>query len=149
MAELKDKIVVDASVAVKCYIKEKDRDRALKLRDMHVRGETCLLAPELIIYEVCNALRYNPEFTEEDVISAAESLFQLHLNLKSPEAESVSHTLQNAFKYDITVYDASYLSIAEKENCRFVTTDERLYAKVKKNPAAYLLSSERSLEIVG
>ncbi|MCS7364875.1 MAG: type II toxin-antitoxin system VapC family toxin [archaeon GB-1867-035] len=141
-------IVVDASVIVKWFVKEEYRDRALMLRKMHVHEKCLLIAPKLIIYEVCNALRFNPEFEEEDVMKASEALFQIHLKLEDLMMEDVFKVIRNSFKYNITFYDASYLTLAEKEGCPFVTADEKLYRKIRENPLVYLLSSERFYEII-
>ncbi|MDJ0272650.1 MAG: type II toxin-antitoxin system VapC family toxin [Candidatus Caldarchaeum sp.] len=54
-------IVIDASVAVKWFNKEEYSDDADRLKDAHVRGRIRLAAPELLLYEVLNALRYNAE----------------------------------------------------------------------------------------
>ena len=148
MVEVKHKIVVDASAVIKWFVKERDRDRALVLREKHVKGEKLLSAPDVLIYEVCNSLRYNPEFTEADVKNAVKSLFELHLELIPPTIENMDKASENAFKYNITAYDASYLSLAGSAKCPFITADEKLYEKVKKNPLAVLLSSDKFYEII-
>ena len=43
-------------------------------------------------------------------------------------------TIENAFKYGITVYDSSYLSLAELEGKTLYTADEKLLAKAKDAP---------------
>ena len=63
-------LVIDASIAVKWFNKEEYSDVADKLKNMHVRGEVVLVAPVLLLFEVANALRYNPDFESEDVEDA-------------------------------------------------------------------------------
>jgi len=147
MVEAKNKIVIDASAVVKWFVKEGNRERALILREKHVKGERLLSAPDLLAYEVCNSLRYNPEFTEEDVKNAVKSLFELHLELNPPTIENMDKVSDNAFKHNITAYDAAYLSLAESERCPFITADERLYEKLEENPLVVLLSSDKFYEI--
>ena len=55
-------VVVDASVVAKWYLEEEYTEKALKLRDMHVNGEIELTAPELLLFEVLNAIRYSRFF---------------------------------------------------------------------------------------
>jgi predicted nucleic acid-binding protein len=43
-------IVVDASVVVKWFAVERGFEKALKLRDTHLRGLARLVAPNLILY---------------------------------------------------------------------------------------------------
>lgn len=47
-------------------IKEEMR-QAVQLRDAHIQGMIMLVAPDLLVYEVSNALRYNPALTAEDL----------------------------------------------------------------------------------
>jgi len=149
MVDRKHKVVIDASAVIKWFVKEKDRDRALMLREEHVKGGKLLSAPWLLAYEVCNALRHNPEFIEEDVKKAVESLFELHIEFTPPTIDNMNAVVENAFRHSITAYDASYLSLAESENCPFITADEKLYERLKENPLAVFLSSNRLREIIG
>ena len=74
--------VVDASVVVKWFSDEEGSDRALKLRDGHIGGELSLVAPELILYEVTNALRYKPLFDSSKVSRAFHDLLEFQLILQ-------------------------------------------------------------------
>jgi len=149
MVDEKRKVVIDASVVIKWFVKEKDRERALMLREKHVKGGTLLSAPCLLAYEVCNALRHNPDFIEEDVKKAVKSLFELHIEFAPPTIDNMNLAVENAFRHGITAYDASYLSLAETENCPFVTADEKLYERLKENPLAMLLASNGLREVIG
>ncbi len=51
-------VVVDASVVVKWFVKEEGSEEALRLRDRYVEGEIQIIAPELITFEVLNALYF-------------------------------------------------------------------------------------------
>lgn len=148
MLKRDNKFVVDASIVIKWFVKEENRDRALMLREAHLSAGMLLGAPDLVVYEVCNALRYSPEFTEADVVAAVESLFELHLGLRPPKRETMAGAAEAAFKYGVTAYDAAYLSLAEIEDSRLVTADEKFYEKVKENPRVALLSSDKFLELI-
>lgn len=71
--------VIDASVAIKWFSEEEFTDKAIEIRDNFYKGTVELAAPDLILYEVSNALRFNPNFNEEDVIEAVNSLFDMGL----------------------------------------------------------------------
>ena len=60
MERLSPIIVIDASVSVKWFIPEKDTEKAMKLRAKHTEGTINLVAPDLILYEVANTLRFHP-----------------------------------------------------------------------------------------
>ena len=54
--------VLDASVVIKWFSEEEYTDIAVKLRDGFFKGCNELVVPDLLLYEVSNALRYNPNF---------------------------------------------------------------------------------------
>ncbi len=140
--------LIDASVAVKWFVNEEHRNLALKLRDMHVSGSVTLIAPDLLVYEVANALRYNPYLNVGDVERAVESIYKLHIELYSPTIDLMTDAARKAEKYNITFYDAAYLSLAERETCRMITADKKLYDKVKNSKLALLIPSEELNELI-
>jgi predicted nucleic acid-binding protein len=69
--------VLDASVIIKWFSVEEYTDTAIEIRNKFFKGTYELAAPDLILYEVSNALRFNPKFDEDDVIEAINSLFDV------------------------------------------------------------------------
>jgi len=121
--------VVDASVVVKWFKDEDHTDRALALRDDWVAGRVSLHTVELLLYEVLNALRYTPAQTGETMRRAAINLCDYPFRFL-PVAEIAERTAENALRYGISVYDASYLSAGEELGAPVYTADEKLIAKV-------------------
>jgi len=76
--------VLDASVVIKWFSEEEYTDKAVKLREDFFRGELELAVPDLLLYEVSNALRYNPDFDENDVVEAVDSLFDIEISIIVP-----------------------------------------------------------------
>jgi len=140
------KLILDASVAVKWFVQEEHRELALKLREEHVRGSLILSAPDLITYEIINALRHNPELSKVDVEKAAESLFKLHMELHQPTVKLIGKAAENAYRYSIGIYDAVYISLSELQSCPMATADEKLYERTSSNKSVMLLSSNHFLE---
>ncbi len=135
----KEKIVIDASVVTKWYSEEENTDKAVQYKESHVKGDVELTAPTLLLYEVANALNCKPDFTEEDVKDSINALIDLSLSIKPPTKEVAEKTISIARKYDISIYDASYMALAESLNVKLVTADEKLLEKVKKHPLLLLL----------
>ena len=50
-------LVLDASVVVKWFTKEEDKDLAIEYRDQFLTGEIDIALPDLILYELANVLR--------------------------------------------------------------------------------------------
>ena len=134
--------VLDTSVAIK-WFSEKDEDdleKALKIREACL-GKICrIIVPELLFYEIANALRYNPQFTEEDVGLAIESLLKLGLETKKFDEATMKKALALAYRMKITVYDAYFIALAENSACTLVTADYICYEKIKSLPGVSRLS---------
>jgi len=124
-------LVIDASVAVKWYTQEENRDEAIKILQAHMGGEIELTSPTLLAYEVINALRYNPFLTPEDQEKAVAALFLIGIDLKPPTQELMKKATRLANKYDITIYDAVYLSQAILQDTNLVTADKELTEKAQ------------------
>ena len=130
----KEKIVIDASVVTKCFSEEEDTEKALEYKERHVKGDIELTAPALLLYEVTNALNYKPDFQEEDVKDSINALIDLSLSIKLPTKEVMEKTVFTARKYNISIYDALYIALAEILNIKLITADEKLIEKVGKHP---------------
>jgi predicted nucleic acid-binding protein len=126
-------LVVDASIVTKWFAEEEYSTKALKIRDDYVAHLIDITAPELLPFEVLNALRYNPEFGEKDLKEVAEALVKYSIWLFPILGKLAEKTIENALKYGITIYDSSYISLAEVEDRPFYTADERLLTKLKGN----------------
>lgn len=133
--------VVDASVALKWFVDEPDSFLAVALRNSHVHRETHLVAPDLIVYEVANALLHNPRFTESETLRAVDTLYDLQLELIVPTAELVHTTIRLATRHELTFYDALYVEVARELRMELITADQRLHKHVSHLPFIRLLHS--------
>jgi len=125
-----EKVVSDASVIVKWFIEEEYSDKALKLRDMHVNGEIVIVAPELLPFEVLNVLKYSNLFGKEELKNAALSLSSYGIELYSLKGMLAEKTVEIAVENDITIYDASYIALADTLNMKLYTADQKLIKKL-------------------
>lgn len=117
-------LVVDASVAVKWFVEEVDSAQAREL----LNGDERIIAPELIVPEVCNAawklLRAGripadqAARVAQNIAGAFDSLWQMPP--LAPRAVALASLL------DHPVYDCFYLSLAEAQGATLVTEDRRL-----------------------
>ena len=123
-------LIIDASVAAKWFVPEGDSGKAVKLRNRHVEGELTLMTPDLIVYEVTNALSHHPDISDEALRENVEALFMVDLDLVPPSTELMALTADSARRYAISIYDSSYLALAEFIATNLVTADKRLCDKV-------------------
>lgn len=134
MERIEEIVVADASVITKWFVQEEYSINALRLRDDYINRLIDIAAPELLPFEVLNSLRYNPEFGEKDIKESAKALEKYSLWLFPILGKLAEKTIENALKYGITIYDSSYLSLANPESKILYTADEKLLAKLKDNP---------------
>ena len=123
---------IDASVAIK-WFSEKDEDyleQALKLQELHLQGDCLLIAPDLLVYEVVNALQHNPNFEQTDTVLAFQSLRKMELSLIEPGEKETERAIELAYEKNITIYDASYLALAQERRAFLITADMKFYQKV-------------------
>ena len=132
-------LIVDASVVVKWFTKEEDKEKAVKIRDDFVNGNIEIVFPDLILYEIANALRYNPNFNSDDVNSAIESLLDMEIDIVVPQSSTLKKAIEISFERNLTIYDSFYIALASEIDYGFVTSDEQLYKKVKDLGFVYLL----------
>jgi len=125
--------VVDASVAVKWFSQtgEDDIEKALRLQELYLLRECALTAPDLIIYELANALRYNPNFDQKDTELALLSLHKMGMELVVPSETLLKKAVEFAYQKNIIVYDAIYVALALERRCLLITADTKSYKKIQ------------------
>jgi len=124
-------IIIDASVVVKWFSEEEYTEKALAIRERIRMGEERVIVPDLLLYELANALKYNPSFDANDVSDALTSIFDMDLEIVTPIPEIINLAVALAFDYNITVYDAFYIALAKDLELTFITADRRLCERVR------------------
>lgn len=136
-----NKAVLDASVVIKWFrTLEVDCQKASLLREKFLHEELNIAIPELLLYEIANVLRYKPDLIASDVISVIQSVLRMKLEIKPLLLSTLSSAIFLGYQYNITVYDAIYLSLAQEIGYSFITADEKLYEKIKEMEFVHLLN---------
>ena len=125
--------VVDASVGVKWFVREREADRevALALRQRHIEGATRMIVPELFLLEVPNAIKTGRKSTEEELADVLTTLADLDVQVEQHSQRVLRKTNAVAWAYKLTWYDAVYVALAETLGFPFVTADEALLRNMK------------------
>jgi predicted nucleic acid-binding protein len=133
-------VVPDTSVVLKWYlhVQEPNREQAMALLQAHLKGEAHLLVPELLPYEVANVLRYKPDWDAARVGQALESLLNVRLEIVPLSVALLQRAVILAYDYDVAVYEAAFVALAEGSGAVFVTADERLAGRM--NDVSYIRS---------
>lgn len=119
-------IVIDASVAVKWFVRELGSDQAILLRDGLIEGKVNLVAPDLLLYEVVNALQFHRNLSLNMLKENVGALLSLDLDLAPPSSELLKTASTIAERHGLTVYDSTYLALAQSLSTSLVTADEYL-----------------------
>ena len=118
--------VLDSSVFIRAVIE--NSDTALGWVDSVEKKDTEGFAPELVWLEVASALARNVASCVIDASTAFEALGRiLALPLSVHRLDTLAEpALARALDLGLSVYDASYLTLAEVADAVLVTADRRL-----------------------
>ena len=120
-------VVVDASVVLKWFLDEPDATYALTLRQRHLAGDTLLVAPDLLLYEVGNALRFKRDFTLPAIQAALSDVLHFQLDLVAPTEPLFHQAAEFSHRSRLTYYDCCYLAVARTLGATLITADQRLH----------------------
>jgi predicted nucleic acid-binding protein len=128
-------VCVDASLAVKVVVTEPDSEKADALFDAWANEGKQLIAPAFFIVETDSILRQKVALRQELTPAQAAAAFA---KLQTLPIQQMAVLGQRQRAWEIaaeygfaTVYDATYLALAELRRCEFWTADERLFQRVK------------------
>ena len=122
-------LVVDASVAVKCFVEEPGSSSARAL----LAGDDSLVAPALVVVEATSAAWKKERLREigleqaRAIVGAVPMMFDRLYDCIPLSARA----LEIAADLDHPVYDCYYLALAETEDVTLVTDDARLLRRIE------------------
>ncbi|MBX3568449.1 MAG: type II toxin-antitoxin system VapC family toxin [Rhizobiaceae bacterium] len=131
---MSERLVADASVAIKWLVPEPDWSVARS-----IYAAFSLVAPELICAECANILwkkhRRN-EISRFEVLDAIETIAAADIELVSLR-DLTRQACELSLYLDHPAYDCFYLALAIVEDCRLVTADDKLLRVVgqRQNPS--------------
>lgn len=117
------RVVVDASAALKWVLEEEGSAAASELLDKDV-----LHAPDFMLLEVANVLWAKVRrgaLSRSDADAAFRTLAAVPMAL-TPLSELIRPARSLAFALDLTVYDAVYAALAQQLDCPLATADRTL-----------------------
>lgn len=122
--------VLDASVAVKWVLPEPDSANALRLRDAHRQGVHSLVAPDSFPVEVAHALT---RAERKKLLQQSEAMIKLADIFSTgpvltPYLPLLPRAVELSSQQRIGVFDCLYIALAEREQCKVVSADQRMNA---------------------
>jgi predicted nucleic acid-binding protein len=123
-----NRLVIDASIAVKWVVEEKGTPYALALR-----GRALFLAPDLLVAECANIFwkkTQRRELARDEALLAARLLAAGEIELV-PTRNFLKSATALAIALGHPAYDCLYMAVALDRGCPFVTADDRLLRKLE------------------
>ncbi len=122
--------VVDSSVVVKWFLKEPSRPEAVRLLRMYREQKIRLVAPALLMSEVCSVFckRFRRGELTAPAVGDAYRLLKLNAPVLIADAESMDDAVRLALASGQAVYDCLYLALALRRRCEMITADTRFHA---------------------
>lgn len=120
--------VVDCSVAIRWFVAQSDWERAALALDRFSRGDLDLLAPDVIVPEFGHVMRklvIGQKLKSEMGAVSLDRFLTLPI-VMTPARDLARSALQLAFRHSGTFYDALYVALAEREDIKVLTADDRM-----------------------
>ena len=128
MEESSQFVVIDSSVILaKLMPDEKLIEYFNEDFDAFLKGKINFVAPELLFYEVSNAIKssyLSKRFNENMCMSLLDKF--LRWDIGYVNVKEFKKIVVMSIEYKLSVYDATYLYLANKHKCRLLTLDKKL-----------------------
>jgi predicted nucleic acid-binding protein len=135
-------LVVDASAVVKIYAPEEGSQAALDL----LSTDPDRMIPAHAIAEIGEVLMRKVRLGELTALQIDAILGAVRLGFASVPLDDLIHpAVEISLRTGASIYDCLYVALATAENCRLVTADRRLIAKMAGTRFAPLITPLDSL----
>ena len=141
-------IVLDASIAAK-WFNDKNEDNveiALKLQEQKILNNLEIIVPDLFYLEIVNVFLTKSRFDFKDVLLIEEALDKMNLKVIYPNHSILKNTITIANDFNLTIYDALYISTAQQYETFLLTEDKKILKC--KNKYGFIKPLEEFLEIL-
>ena len=125
-------IVVDASVVMKWLMpRESHAESAFAIRQGHIEGREPCACPELLLYEVADALITKSRLPVEEALAGLALMLNDELVRYPLEEADPDVAMRVARERGLSLYDAAYVALAKQLGCTLVTADRQLYQRTR------------------
>ena len=144
-------VILDNSVIIKWYLQfreEEHVDIALKLKHLYDIGEINLHSPAILNYEIGNVFSTAVRSNKLDINVAKEflNLFNSYGIIFYDLKEIYLDILDISIKYNLSFYDASYVTLSQFLKYDFITADKRLFNNTKNKITSVKYISDFKME---
>lgn len=129
-------VIIDASVALAWLLPDEKSSHADVIYRDFKNNKIKIMAPSIFFYEILSGIRNALLRKRIDKRGAKQLAVRVLAILPDfiDFQEIVQEAFQLSIKYPISIYDASYVALAQKKKLSFYTADQKLFDKIKKLP---------------
>jgi len=120
------KNVIDASFILDFLLPDEQSTYVIKTFEEYKKSKILFVAPIILPFEVANGLKYavKAKRIKENVASELlDTFLKLDIGLLQINLEK---TLQVSLEKELSIYDASYITLSQQESFSLLTLDEKL-----------------------
>lgn len=124
-------VIIDASVVYKWFAEnEPHHQLAIELLQKYLLGNEQISVPDLLLYEITNAWSTKTRLGIKQVEQNLHKLETFGLSLITVSFPLLHQASHIAMAYQVSVYDAVYVAIAQDNDCGLITADAKLQQRV-------------------
>ena len=124
------KIVLDASVVLKLFLEEEYTDLVELLLEKFQENNFKIYVPQIFFFEIVNVLKTKSATSSKDVVKVINNIFKLNFISQKADQKLLLKANYYAQKYNLSIYDASYVALAKILGVNLITTDNKLVKKI-------------------
>ena len=124
-------VVTDTSVFIKWLNNDNEQslENADKILQEVKNGQTQILVPELLKYELGNELLKGKQLTPDQASISLGTAYSLPVTFIADSEQQAKDTYALAYNHGISYYDASFMSVAKNYNATLVTDNLKHQSK--------------------
>jgi predicted nucleic acid-binding protein len=125
--------VLDTSVAVKWFADEggPEQAKAVQLFEAFEQGQCKLRAPQLLFFEIANALIHSYKLSSSTVVDSLDSLQRLNIEVELLDWSTLRKAVEIASACGAAIYDSYFLALALETDSVLITADEVFLRKAR------------------
>ena len=125
-------VIIDASVVNKLFFpQEVGYVQVRNIIENHLNNSGMITVPDLLFYEVANALATKTNVPKSKIGEALLELDNYGLEVFYPTIENMTNAGIFSKDNHVSVYDAIYVILAQENKCDLITADDKFAKQVK------------------
>lgn len=124
-------VVIDTSVVYKWFAHDEPlRSEAKEILGKHLSGQEKIVTLDLLLYEISNAWATKTRLTKQHITKSVHLLERYGLEIEAVSFALLKKAIILSKTHKVSVYDASYMVLAQEKKCDLVTADSEFVKRV-------------------